>query len=62
VVCLVGLRVEPGGGFARGHRGLLKHAVVDKDRRPHTHREVERVAWAGVEFVDAPVDGDAITA
>jgi hypothetical protein len=40
------------------HYTLLEHTVVDEDRCPDAHSEVERVAWAGVELVDAPVDGD----
>jgi cytoskeleton protein RodZ len=58
VVRFVGLRVEPGVDISGAHCALLEHTVVNEDRCPDAHGEVERVAWAGVEFVDAPVDGD----
>jgi hypothetical protein len=58
VVRFVGLRVEPGMEITGGRCALLEHTVVDEDRCADAHSKVERVAWAGVEFVDAPVRGD----
>jgi hypothetical protein len=50
---LAHLVVEPGGEITLRYSGLLRHAIVDEDRRRYAHREVERIAGSGIQLLDA---------